>query len=943
MSTPEIMPDVVRRHIELVHRLAEPLKERGRLVVFSCGEDPLRHHHDKRTGDFKAGKPLPVLIEHFVVGDVDRNVAAVLRLAAEAHRNVYMPLAVMRPGLGRHQKGGEADIVAGGALGLALDFDDEAAERWGARLPIWPNYVLATSVGRFQCIFLFTEPVDVVRAKGVAARVKEYALADSCTIDISHPWRVPGLLNWPNAGKHKAGRSLEPQLVTVLIEPDTRTGIEVIDRETPLVSTTPKGFDNRLYRARWALASGAPEAIDAWHKKEAGDPSDWEAYVASRPQGPIEEEIRAGPAALPSDERVDTVFRMLPESIRDKIATPAPSQTRSQVFATIVGFFRRRHPDVPLDVIEAIFERFPDGPASKYRGRLRPEIDRLYAKKTRGEAYQDAARERRGDKPVVQLMVGAMTENLDEAEEALVTRNNNVFRRGDLVVMSAPEELTLSGGRVIKRTGIVPITPLRMREIFTKAIDFQAFNNDKGEFLSIDCPHDFARTYLDRRRGHRLPYLAAVVTTPFLRVNGSLVQTPGYDSESGILFEPNGVGFPKVPENPGRDDALAALKLFNEVYRGFPFVPDAVVESEAAKDELGIVKSASRSVAYSLTLAALVRSVLRTCPLHGFSAPRARSGKTKLCDIASIVACGHPVSPIGPGDTDEELEKRLAGELLGGSLFIVFDNLERPLHGVLICQCLTQSSVKVRILRTNDTPVVPCLAVMAATGNNLVIAGDLAYRGLRCDIDSGLEAPETRHFEEDAVDIAARLRPALVVAGLTILKAYHFNQADAETMEPSPEPIGGFEDWSRWVREPLLWLGQPDPWATVSQIRDADPELAGLTAVIAQWERHLGLGPQNRYTVREIIARAVGARSTERDPRQGSLAVDEGTDGGGRNPGIPDLREVLLVVGGIRGDINSVKLGRWLGKVIGRNVGGRRILRAGVIDGLQYWEVRSAA
>jgi putative DNA primase/helicase len=250
-------------------------------------------------------------------------------------------------------------------------------------------------------------------------------------------------------------------------------------------------------------------------------------------------------------------------------------------------------------------------------------------------------------------MVGALTENLNEAEQLLMARNDNIYRRGDLVVMSAPVELVLSGGEVIKQPGIIAVTPLRMREIFTRAIDFQTFSNEGGEFRPVDCPHDFARTYLDRKRGWRLPYLRTVVTTPFLRPDFSLVQQPGYDAESGILFDPQGVEFPPVPEKPSWDDALAALDCFDKMFGDFPFVLDGPAngESEPYRDQRGKVHSASRSVAYSILLSGLARTFLKTCPLHGVNARQARTGKTKLVDCASIIVCGHPTPPIGQGRT----------------------------------------------------------------------------------------------------------------------------------------------------------------------------------------------------------------------------------------------------------------------------------------------------
>lgn len=58
--------------------------------------------------------------------------------------------------------------------------------------------------------------------------------------------------------------------------------------------------------------------------------------------------------------------------------------------------------------------------------------------------------------------------------------------------------------------------------------------------------------------------------------------------------------------------------------------------------------------------------------MHGFTAPVAGSGKSKLVDLASIVATGHEAAVIEEGD-EEELPKRLGAALLAGNQVISID------------------------------------------------------------------------------------------------------------------------------------------------------------------------------------------------------------------------------------------------------------------------------
>jgi hypothetical protein len=146
------------------------------------------------------------------------------------HYNLYMPLAIHGPDVRSGAKGFERDVIA--CLGLVADFDDPDAARWAERLPLPPNYVLETSAGRFQAFYLFDKPEPLEAAKPVAERLKAFAGCDHGTSDISHVWRVPGALNWPNAKKVAEGRSPDPQLVHVVKWDNSRTSLHSLSECT---------------------------------------------------------------------------------------------------------------------------------------------------------------------------------------------------------------------------------------------------------------------------------------------------------------------------------------------------------------------------------------------------------------------------------------------------------------------------------------------------------------------------------------------------------------------------------------------------------------------------------------------------------------------------------------------------------------------------------------
>ena len=176
----------------------------------------------------------------------------------------------------------------------------------------------------------------------------------------------------------------------------------------------------------------------------------------------------------------------------------------------------------------------------------------------------------------------------------------------------------------------------------------------------MQLPPAVAQTYLARVGNWRLPVLVGVVSTPFLRRDGSICETPGYDAQSGMLLRPHTV-FPPIPTEPTRDDALKAIAKLREPIKYFPFVTKA--------DE---------SVFLASVLTALDRAAMATAPMFGFNAPAAGS-KSLLVDLVSMVARGAPAPVINQGPKEEELEKRLGASLLQGDSLISIDNCAHPI------------------------------------------------------------------------------------------------------------------------------------------------------------------------------------------------------------------------------------------------------------------------
>ena len=162
--------------------------------------------------------------------------------------------------------------------------------------------------------------------------------------------------------------------------------------------------------------------------------------------------------------------------------------------------------------------------------------------------------------------------------------------------------------------------------------------------------------------------------------------------------------------------------------------------------------------------------------------------------------------------------------------------------------------------------------------------------------------------------MAAEQRPELVIAGLTILRAYHIADRPRQPLTP----LGSFNEWSIWPRAALVWLGEPDPCLTMAGVRDTDPDLKRLRLLLNVWSELLPSAASIKRAVQE-------AREYTRDPDLGRRRAA--------------LFEALEAVAGERGNINHRILGNWLARHKGRVVGDLRFEEAGESHHATLWKV----
>jgi putative DNA primase/helicase len=423
-----------------------------------------------------------------------------------------------------------------------------------------------------------------------------------------------------------------------------------------------------------------------------------------------------------------------------------------------------------------------------------------------------------GDKPIVHLSADLDADLRKCERELILSPHVDVYQRAGCIVRRGTAKGKNHEGKAVTFGRIARHNVHSLRAVMAQAITFLAAGK-----LASPChpPKEYARLLLDHPEKD-YPILRGLISAPTLRADGSILDKPGYDKQTGLFFDPKGGVFCPIPANPTKDDALAALKELLEPIAKFPFVDEA-----------------SKSVQLARMLTGVCRTALFTSPLFGYTAPSARTGKSMLVDIACILSHGHVAPVVVASSAFEELDKQLQAMISSGDTIIALDNqdTDEALESNLLCQMLTQPVVKIRPFGQNqDMLDFPSLSVISVTGNNLAIAKDLTERTILCSLDAKMEIPGSRKFNFSPVAMALKNRAQLVRACLIVLKAYVV--AGRPTQDITP--MGGFEDWSDLVRSSLVWLGAADPCTTGDKIRASDQSRGLQITIMDLWAERFG-------------------------------------------------------------------------------------------------------
>lgn len=336
--------------------------------------------------------------------------------------------------------------------------------------------------------------------------------------------------------------------------------------------------------------------------------------------------------------------------------------------------------------------------------------------------------------------------------------------------------------------------------------------------------------------------LRRVVRVPFLRPDGTVCASPGYDAATATVLVPSGIDDVSVPAEPTQEETRAAAKLLMEEWLGdLPFKTDA-----------------DRANALALVLTPFIRGTVPLVPLAVVSGLQMGVGKNLFADCLGLLTTGEPTMPLPYVGQEEEMRKQLTAAFSSGADIFVFDEAH-VVEGAQLARAVTSITYGDRVLGVSRIAKFPNQVTWVSLGNQVQVNGDMSRRVYFIYLHpSGRdvmdrEAGAFRH--PDLKLWTAENRTALVSAALTVLRGWHAAGRPAFSRGAC---MGSFEPWDRLMSGVLAYAGYP---AFLGDMKERRSE-SDFTA--AYWSAHVhwlaGEFGREEFTTAQVRERA------QRDP-----------------------------------------------------------------------------
>ncbi|MCX6022658.1 MAG: hypothetical protein NTZ05_13195 [Chloroflexi bacterium] len=219
-----------------------------------------------------------------------------------------------------------------------------------------------------------------------------------------------------------------------------------------------------------------------------------------------------------------------------------------------------------------------------------------------------------------------------------------------LVASNVPPMLYVRGGKLVRvrsdeagRPFIEQTDDAAVRGALTRSANYMRIGEHGPRHISP--PDDVVRQVMSEGTWHGLPPLEGLVEMPVLRPDGTVLDAPGYDHPTRLVYVPSkGLVVPPVPSMPTQEDIRQAVALMDEAIGDFPFVD-----------------AASKANALGLFLTQVLRpAIAGQVPLALLDKPQGGTGASLLAELVAILA-GQPAAMLGAPKEEDVWKDRILG------------------------------------------------------------------------------------------------------------------------------------------------------------------------------------------------------------------------------------------------------------------------------------------
>lgn len=423
--------------------------------------------------------------------------------------------------------------------------------------------------------------------------------------------------------------------------------------------------------------------------------------------------------------------------------------------------------------LEQICKRAADTPGKK------PPAKKADAKRAAEEAAAAAAAHGQATGRPTIAVNGDRNAVIDKLVDALKVRDGDTLfcHGGALSEYNAPEH--------------------RMRQVergrFTRLLAKVAFTvtqTPRGE-LAPAWP-DANTLVAVLSEGREFSEIRRIMRAPFMRTDGTLCTTPGYDPKSRTYLDiPPDLKI-RVPDRPTGEQVKAARVFLTEEWLG----------------DMPFPEESDRANALALTATPFVRDHFPVAPIAAVSGLQMGVGKGLFGDCWSILTTGEEARMESLPEAEEEVRKQITALLRQAPEQIVFDETH-VLQGKSLARVLTAKTWGDRVLGVSEQVSLPNVATWVALGNNIAAVGDMLRRyyliRLRPAGENPQDRPASAFRHADLRQWTRDHRAELLEAVLTIIRAWHVG---GRKYKHGDFRFGSFERWQETVGGILQTAGQ---------------------------------------------------------------------------------------------------------------------------------------